>query len=60
MTRGGVRSLEVVMGLCSGKLGDGRPGDVLGSTAWAREVLTGYQKKRRGISQLVPLTSYFK
>ena len=49
-----MRSPEVVMGLCSGKLGDGRPGDVLGSTAWAREVLTGYQKKRRGISQLVP------
>ena len=34
------------MGQCSGKLGG--PGDVLGSTAWAREVLTGYQKKRRG------------
>ena len=34
------------MGQCSGKLGG--PGDVLGSTAWARQVLTGYQKKRRG------------
>ena len=43
-----VRRCEEVweMGQCSGKLGG--PGDVLGSTAWARQVLTGYQKKRRG------------
>ena len=40
------------MGQCSGRLGGGRTGDVLGSTVWAREVVTGYQRKRRGIQQL--------
>ena len=46
------------MGQCSGKLGG--PGDVLGSTAWAREVLTGYQKKRRGETSLVISLHFYR
>ena len=46
------------MGQCSTKLGG--PTDVLGSTAWAREVLTGYQKKRRGETSLVISLHFYR
>ena len=46
------------MGQCSGKLGG--PGDVLGSTTWAREVLTGYQKKRRGDLTTSLCTNFYR
>ena len=46
------------MGQCSGKLGGA--GDVLSSTAWAREVLTGYQKKRRGDLTTSLCTNFYR
>ena len=39
------------MGQCSGKFGSHSSHDLLSNTAWVREVVTGHQKKRRGISK---------
>ena len=45
------------MGQCSGKLGGGHSAsDVVSNTAWVREVVTTYQKRRRGISKFCNFT----
>ena len=45
------------MGLCSGKLGENRPEDVLGSTNWAREVLKEVLKRKQRGSLIVDPSS---